>query len=239
MKERTVFIENIEVHELAKLTPAMTEVQFEALKTSIEQHGQQVPVVTYRSRIIDGRHRLKALRELGLPTIVTVSEDSTMSEEDIRIKIMDVYENRRHQTPTQKAIVAYRVYAKGKADGEKIGQGEVAKEMGTTVKQLGRASTLHGLASDSVMDLLFNGEKLNTGTEMQPNYTDSLSALVTYYKKFTENLLEGSKASGNSEDFTDEEVELSNAIVRSITSTNSTRMVKRISSMMYYSTKDN
>ena len=36
--------EEIEIHELANLTPTMTEVEFKSLKQSIHENGQQMPI---------------------------------------------------------------------------------------------------------------------------------------------------------------------------------------------------
>lgn len=234
MQEVTVNINELEIHELAKLTPTMTKVQYEALKASILEHGQQVPVVVYRGKIIDGRHRCKAIRELGMTDIKTVSEDSRLSLQDVRTKILDVYENRRHQTPTQKAIMAYRVYSQSKADGEKVGQGSVAESCGTTVKQLGRAKQLHTLAGDEVLELLFQGSKLNTGTVSQPNNTDSLSTLILYFKNRTKSIIDNTNETTINEDFTDEEIELCNSTLRELTSVHSVRMLKRLNGMLHY-----
>ena len=237
MKEKLLDIAKVEIHELAELTPTMTEGQFKALKQSIAEHGQQIPVVTYRGKVIDGRHRIKALRELGLTEVKSISEESNMSYEDIREKIMNVYENRRHQTPTQKAIMAYREYAKAKKEGEKISQGAAAELYGTTVKQLGRAQTLHKLAGDDIIELLFQGNKLNTGTISQPNNTDSLATLILYYKNRTEDLIDKSDKTKINEDFTDEEIELTNNVVRELRAAYSDRILNRINKMVYYSIK--
>jgi len=235
MTLREIKLENLEIHELAELTPTMTEVQFNTLVNSIAENGQELPIVTYRGKVIDGRHRVKALRELGLTTVKAVSEDSSMSIEDIKHKILNVYENRRHQTSTQKAIMAYRMYAEGKAKGEKVSQGAIANLAGTTRKQLARAKELHGLAGDVVIELLFQGQRINTGTMSQPNNTDSLATLIAYYKKVTEELVENTETTKINEDFTDEEITLSNQVVRELTDIHSKRMIKRICTMLYYS----
>jgi len=237
MKETTLKLEDLEIHRLAELTPTMTKAQFDALVASIQEHGQEVPIVTYRGRVIDGRHRVKAMRELKMVTIKAISEDSQMSETDLKIKILDVYENRRHQTPTQKAIMAYRMYAEAKANGEKVSQGYVAERMGTVVKQLGRASTLHKLAGDEIIELLFQGKKLNTGTILQPNNTDSLASLILFFKNKVDNLIDNSEKTTINEDFTDEEIELSNTIIHELTSIHSKRMLTRINTMLYHSIK--
>jgi hypothetical protein len=238
MVKKTLSLEELEIHELAKLTPTMTEVQYNALKASIEEHGQQVPVITYRGKVIDGRHRCKALRELGISTVITESEDSKMSIEDIKEKVMNVYENRRHQTVTQKAILAYREYAESKRTGDKISQGVVAEKYGTTVKQLGRAKSLHKVAGDETLEHLYQGNLINTGSKIQPNYTDSLATLILYFKNRNKDLLENSDKSNINEDFTDEEIELCNQMLSNLEASLSIRMLERLNKMIYYKIKN-
>ena len=131
---RTMQVDQVEIHELAHLTPTMTKEDFTRLKLSIKEHGQENPIMLYRGKCIDGRHRVKALRELGIELVTYESENSQLSIDDVRDKILHVYENRRHETPTQKAIMAWREYQRLRELGEKIGQGEVADWMGTTIK---------------------------------------------------------------------------------------------------------
>jgi hypothetical protein len=234
---RTLDITELEVHELAHLTPTMTGIQFNSLKDSIREHGQELPVITYRSKVIDGRHRLKAMRELGLLTILATSLDSQMSIEDIQEKILNIYENRRHQTPTQKAIMAYREYALSKKTGEKRDQGAIATRHGTTRNQLGKVKSLHECAGDEVIEFLFQGNKINTGTVTNPNNTDSLSTLVLFYKNRNTTIIENSEKTTINEDFTDEEIELSNAIIIELSNIHSKRMLERINTMLYFKIK--
>jgi len=234
---RTLDIIDLEVHELAHLTPTMTDIQYNALKASISEHGQEFPVITYRGRVIDGRHRLKAMRELGLTTILAVSQDSQMSIEDIQEKVLNIYENRRHQTATQKAIMAYREYALSKKTGEKRDQGAIANRHGTTRNQLGKVKSLHECAGDEVIEFLFQGNKINTGTVNSPNNTDSLSTLVLFYKNRNTSIIENSEKTTINEDFTDEEIELSNKIITELSSIHSKRMLERINSMLFFKIK--
>ena len=55
-----------EVHELALVIPEMAEDEYEKLKTDIKAYGLRDQIVTYEGKILDGRHRYKALEELGI-----------------------------------------------------------------------------------------------------------------------------------------------------------------------------
>lgn len=221
-------LDDIEIHDLASLTPSMTDVQYIALRESIKDHGQQVPVVIYRGKVIDGRHRVKALRELKSETIMCEILNSQLSIEDIKEKVMNIYENRRHQTPTQLAIMAYRDYISYQTIGEKYGQAEICKRHGTVVKQLGRVSTLMKLAGEEIIELLFNGNKLNIGTLERPCLTDSLQSLITYYKKRTEEIIKNTELSRSNDDFTDEEMFELRETVNSLIASYSGRMLNKL-----------
>ena len=222
----------VEIHELANLTPSMTEAEFKGLKLSIHENGQQMPIKMYRGKCIDGRHRVKALRELGVTEVLYENENSQLSLEDIRTKILTVYERRRHQTPTQKAILAYREYQRVRESGDKIGQGAVAESLGTTIKQLGRAKQLDEVAGKDIVELLFQGNRINIGTEAHPNNTDSLDSLINYFKKHREMIVIQTKSTNISEDYTDEEMLTLNDALNKLQSEYSHRMLSRLAFML-------
>jgi ParB-like chromosome segregation protein Spo0J len=48
----------------------LSDSEYEALKASIAEHGQRVPVIVGASGVLDGKHRLTALRELGITEVL-------------------------------------------------------------------------------------------------------------------------------------------------------------------------
>ena len=54
--------DELSLHPEALSTPRMSEVAFEALKRDIEMQGQLEPVIAYRGKICDGRHRWLIIR---------------------------------------------------------------------------------------------------------------------------------------------------------------------------------
>lgn len=56
----------MENHPIANVFPDMAPDDYLALKKDIAQHGQREPIWTYQGLIIDGRHRYRACRELGI-----------------------------------------------------------------------------------------------------------------------------------------------------------------------------
>jgi hypothetical protein len=59
-------LEAIEIHELAKLVPEMTPREYQDLCDDIREKGQLEPIMLYEGKILDGRHRDQACRELGI-----------------------------------------------------------------------------------------------------------------------------------------------------------------------------
>lgn len=56
----------MDAHPLADLLPAMAPTEYDALKADIARHGIHEPIWTYSGLILDGRHRERACRELGI-----------------------------------------------------------------------------------------------------------------------------------------------------------------------------
>ena len=180
-------ISDLLTHRYAELTPNMIDAQFEALKLDIEQNGQLEPIKVWKHKnklyVYDGRHRLKSLKELGLETIKAEVDDKA-TEEEIRTRVKSL-ENRRHQTPTQLAIMAFKEYKLLSEDAEsKESQESVAKRYGISRKSLAEVKTLSERAPDLV-DILFNGDKFNTGTSTNPCYTNNIRVINAFVKDDT------------------------------------------------------
>ncbi len=99
-------LEKLELHKLANEHPKMTEVEFQRLKESIDEIGQLEPILIYRGKIVDGRHRFWAFESLGLNEILVKEIPFSTPIETVK-EIVFGSEVRRHQTATQKAIKAW------------------------------------------------------------------------------------------------------------------------------------
>ncbi|MBM3779610.1 MAG: hypothetical protein FJW23_15465 [Acidimicrobiia bacterium] len=55
------------VHPVAALFPDLSQEDFRALVDDIRQHGVKLPILVHRGQILDGRHRYRACRKLGVP----------------------------------------------------------------------------------------------------------------------------------------------------------------------------
>ena len=190
-EQKYINVDELDVHPEANATPVMTQEQYIALKIDIENNGQIDPVVLYRGRIIDGRHRLKIAKELGQIQILTVSIPNNSTINDIRA-IVKSKETHRHQTPTQLAIYAYRQMINNnmntKSKDKIMTQADAAKYYGIAVRQISRVSKLDTqLLRPDILDILFTGNKFNIGTTNRPLLTDSLQSIINYLEKIRAN----------------------------------------------------
>src|SRR5262245_46548699 len=61
---------DLTLHPYALLFPDMTESEFADLKSSIKRNGLREPITLIGNQVLDGRHRLRACRELGIEAMV-------------------------------------------------------------------------------------------------------------------------------------------------------------------------
>lgn len=100
-------IENIEISKLKfdedinQLVPEMTKKEFDDLVTNIEMQGQHTPIhINWDNTVLDGRHRIKALKELNINTVKAIRENL---EKDEALKfVRDTAVERRNLTTNQK-----------------------------------------------------------------------------------------------------------------------------------------
>ncbi len=87
-----------------ELFPAMNSDEFNALKQSIQRNGQSEPILLFRGKVVDGRHRLKACQELGIePKVETLS---VKTYEQAKSMAFARNINRRNLTTGQRALMA-------------------------------------------------------------------------------------------------------------------------------------
>lgn len=99
-------------HPVADLLPDMTAEEFEALKTSIREHGQEMPVLLLHGQILDGWHRYRACLELGIEP-VTKEIDTA----DPLGLVFTLNIHRRHLDRGQIAMIAANATVRGNKGG--------------------------------------------------------------------------------------------------------------------------
>ena len=206
-------ITTLSIHDEALATPRMLEVQYEALKADIEQNGQLDPVVIYRGKIVDGRHRFLILNELNIKTITCFKMPNNSTLSDIK-KLVRSKETRRHETATQLAISALRHITKS---NEKITQAEASKMFGVGPKAIGFAKKiLVDYKREDLLDILFDGGKINIGTSYQPFMTDSLKTIVNWLDENKATSVENKIGITARTELTEDENIIVNQFVRSV-----------------------
>lgn len=222
----------LELHPLAESTPRMTNENYTALKADIEMNGQLDPVILYRGRIIDGRHRKLILQELGSETITAVKLPATVSAERLR-SIVRSKETRRHETPTQLAITAYRMMVNSDS---KVTAQVAAETVGADRRKVGNAkniATKYGRID--ILDLLYDGGKVNVGSDYEPFNTDSLPAILNWLKSISKK--EKQIDVRGKVEMTEEQFTKCNSIVSDLIKLD-TKMIKHISGKLYYYIKE-
>jgi len=231
MKVTDILLNDIEIHKLALSTPKMTNEQYKSLKQDIKDNGQLEPIKMYRGKVVDGRHRVLVMKELQADTIKATAIPSTTSIEEVK-QMVTSYETRRHQTPTQKAIYALYEYDRLRANGVKESQEAVCARYGTNRKMLSRAKKLSELVSNKVIEHMFNGGKINIGTESKPLMTDSLLSVYNYFKANESEVLEAS-AKEKAIIFTDDELHTLSSKLEELEAELGTRLLTKLSGMIY------
>lgn len=93
-----------EVHEAAKLIRDMTEDEFTRLKADIKERGQLLPIIMLDGKILDGRHRYRACKELKI--LPRCTHDGSGMAPDVLVRSLN--EMRRHLSKGQIAVEALK-----------------------------------------------------------------------------------------------------------------------------------
>ncbi len=97
----------IKIHPACDLFPAMSEDDFQELKANIAEHGVRDFVTFWKGQLVDGRHRVRAMQELGIDVMCHASE--LFDDDDPFSFAISVNLKRRHLTTSQRAMIASRL----------------------------------------------------------------------------------------------------------------------------------
>ena len=201
---------NLEIHELANNNPMMPEDQYlefiEKFKNGFDRNVSHI--VIYKGKVVDGRHRVRVCKELGIK-LWARNLPSTMPIEQVE-EFVDNTENRRHQTATQRAIGAYKYYRAMASTDNPVSQTYAATKKLSNRKHLARAGKLAELIGDELLNKLHDGAKLKVvnPTTGLPTLTDALIPLINYFTNRNEELVVTTKVNSQ---LTDTELELAKA----------------------------
>jgi hypothetical protein len=160
----------LKIHPAAELFPPMTEAEFLGLKEDIREHGQREDIVVWQGQLIDGRHRLRACRELGIEPHIAELMDST----DPWQYVVSHNLHRRHLTTAQRAMVgdklASRKQGEKKPDSgiplSQPTQAEAAAMLNVSVDSVKQARKIRKTATPETVAAVERGEiTLNAAVE--------------------------------------------------------------------------
>lgn len=127
--------QDIEIHDAAYLFPEMQEQEFAELKQDIGRNGLQMPILLYRGKVVDGRHRLRACTELGI--VPRFEEMLAANDAAVNQAVVSINLHRRHLTESQRALVAARLtnstIGTNQHTAGAVSQQKVAEELGISV----------------------------------------------------------------------------------------------------------
>lgn len=109
---------NYEFHELANCWPLATSEEHQELVESIKKHGQKEKITLHDGKILDGRNRYNACKEVGVkPEFETLKPG-----EDASSFVIAKNTARRHLSPSQRAMVGVKLkqYFEQEAEARKL-----------------------------------------------------------------------------------------------------------------------
>jgi ParB-like chromosome segregation protein Spo0J len=158
------FDTELTIHPAADMFPQMDEQDFQVLKADIAQNGLRESIITYRSHILDGRHRNRACKELGMEPLLR--EYAGTDPEGF---VLSMNLHRRHLNPSQRALIAARL-AQAKRGGDRskphkcgLTHSQAAKQLNAGQRLVEKASALIGAEeagrlSPEVLEAVFDGK---------------------------------------------------------------------------------
>ncbi|KVE81058.1 hypothetical protein WI99_25140 [Burkholderia cepacia] len=150
--------EQFEVHGAAGVFPNMTNEEFWQLKNDIKKHGQRMPILVYHDKIVDGRQRLRACRELGVNPVYLA-----VPHLDMPVLSFIVSQNlhRRHLSDSQRAMVAARLTNTGvganQHTAQAVSQKQAAAGLHVSVDSVQRAGKVIRSGHDGLIEAVDSG----------------------------------------------------------------------------------
>jgi N6-adenosine-specific RNA methylase IME4 len=103
-----------EIHPIAEIFPRMSDTEFASLTADIKANGLLEPVWIYENKVIDGRHRFLACRDLGI-----TPKTRTYEGTDPVGFVVSLNLKRRHLTQNEAAIAAAKAEEAYKEDAKR------------------------------------------------------------------------------------------------------------------------
>ena len=159
--------EPLELHKAALIFPEMSDAEYQELRDHIDQHGLQVPIVVWRGKLIDGRHRLRAMTELGIDPFGHTHE--LPDDADPIAYVVGANVNRRNLSESQRAMIAGKL--------ANIANGEIGRPKG---EQICTPSTETKVSTQKAAELMgVSKRSVNTAKAVQRECIEPVQAMVS------------------------------------------------------------
>jgi hypothetical protein len=174
---------NYEIHDLANLVPMASNAEFEALKLDINVNGQKDPILLWKNKIVDGRNRQLACKQLGVEVEVILLDDKLTFNEVA--KIVKSSNIRRNPTDTQRTIIAIKEQRKTNSSNRELSKSWAVSE--GTIRNAKKVLELLPSAEEP----LFEGKSVKIRDEyknidIQSNKIGTLKRILENNKKYYE-----------------------------------------------------
>jgi len=174
-KQEILETDKIGHHKIASLHRDMSDAEFNALKLDIEMNGQIEPVKVYRNLIIDGRHRQRALSELGIHDIKAHRIPRNYSMDQLKELVMGT-ETRRADSVAQKAIRGYLWYIE---NADSATQQAAATKFSVSRPDISNAKKLYDLIGKTKVMKLYTQGYIFFGDKRYTTLQSILKAIST------------------------------------------------------------
>jgi len=168
------------IHSATGLFPPMSDEDFAQLKADIQQNGQKMPILVYRNKIVDGRERLRACRELGIDP-----RFDDVGKLDVPTQAFIVSQNlhRRHLSDSQRALIAGELSNTKKGanqhTAEAVSQKQAAAACKVSIDSVGRAKAVLNCETPGLAKVVRDGDlDVSTAALLSKIPTDALDRLV-------------------------------------------------------------
>ena len=156
--------------------PTHNELEYAATRQSIEKLGQLDPVLMLDGMCVDGRHRVRACKDLGL-TVRAVDIDTTTPEANILMLCNKNVMSGRDYDNAQKAIQALKL-----VNEYEIAVQEAAKMMKIDRRLVSYAATIKGYGKDELLDKLLDNKSNKVQLPNMNTPSRSLELIAKYVK---------------------------------------------------------
>lgn len=154
-------------HDYANLFPMLDANAQDALRADIKAHGVREPIIIFAGRILDGRNRYMAARDLGLDFPVA---DFEGTDAEALAFVLSTNLHRRHLTESQRSAVAAKL--------ANMGRGNPDFSKGANLPNSGVEATAPVSVADAAAMLNVSERSVKAARKVQNEGAPELNAAV-------------------------------------------------------------